>query len=540
MLAERRSRTRELGVVADRLLAPVAVIAADSTLLYVNPAAAHAVGNEPGSLVGRRMLDLVHADDRPRVQRELAQVAAGRRAGGSTTYRLRADATRHWRTFESIADNLLDHPGVAGILISSRDITEQLEHERQLVNLAYCDPLTGLANRAKTRDHLDARIATDAPLAVAFIGLDRFKLINDSLGHTAGDDVLRLVSERIVAALPSSTATGRFDSDVFVVIDSGTVVEHMRSLMWRVVERVSEPMFIAGHELRVTASAGVAYRDASVTTESLLRDAGLALHRAKSTGGGRVELFEAEMRDTALARLEMEAALRTAIANDALSLALQPIVRLTDGVPVRAEALVRWHRDGESIPPCEFISIAEETGLIVALGDVIIDKGAQLARRAPGSQVVVNLSARQLASPGLPERIARTLAAHRLAPSSLSFEITETLVIERFDYTTAVLRQIRELGCAVGLDDFGTGYSSLGYLRKLPISFVKIDGSLIVDIDTDCQARAIAGAIITMAEALGLDVIAEGVETETQAHALRELGCGFAQGFFFGRPLEHL
>ena len=540
MLAERRSRTRELGVVADRLLAPVAVIAADSTLLYVNPAAAHAVGHEPGSLVGRRMLDLVHADDRPRVQRELAQVAAGRRAGGSTTYRLRADATRHWRTFESIADNLLDHPGVAGILISSRDITEQLEHERQLVNLAYCDPLTGLANRAKTRDHLDARIATDAPLAVAFIGLDRFKLINDSLGHTAGDDVLRLVSERIVAALPSSTATGRFDSDVFVVIDSGTVVEHMRSLMWRVVERVSEPMFIAGHELRVTASAGVAYRDASVTTESLLRDAGLALHRAKSTGGGRVELFEAEMRDTALARLEMEAALRTAIANDALSLALQPIVRLTDGVPVRAEALVRWHRDGESIPPCEFISIAEETGLIVALGDVIIDKGAQLARRAPGSQVVVNLSARQLASPGLPERIARTLAAHRLAPSSLSFEITETLVIERFDYTTAVLRQIRELGCAVGLDDFGTGYSSLGYLRKLPISFVKIDGSLIVDIDTDCQARAIAGAIITMAEALGLDVIAEGVETETQAHALRELGCGFAQGFFFGRPLEHL
>ncbi len=516
------------------------MIAADSTLLYVNPAAAHAVGNEPGSLVGRRMLDLVHADDRPRVQRELAQVAAGRRAGGSTTYRLRADATRHWRTFESIADNLLDHPGVSRILISSRDITEQLEHERQLVNLAYCDPLTGLANRAKTRDHLDARIATDAPLAVAFIGLDRFKLINDSLGHTAGDDVLRLVSERIVAALPSSTATGRFDSDVFVVIDSGTVVEHMRSLMWRVVERVSEPMFIAGHELRVTASAGVAYRDASVTTESLLRDAGLALHRAKSTGGGRVELFEAEMRDTALARLEMEAALRTAIANDALSLALQPIVRLTDGVPVRAEALVRWHRDGESIPPCEFISIAEETGLIVALGDVIIDKGAQLARRAPGSQVVVNLSARQLASPGLPERIARTLAAHRLAPSSLSFEITETLVIERFDYTTAVLRQIRELGCAVGLDDFGTGYSSLGYLRKLPISFVKIDGSLIVDIDTDCQARAIAGAIITMAEALGLDVIAEGVETETQAHALRELGCGFAQGFFFGRPLEHL
>ncbi len=525
-------------MLADRLLAPVTVIAADSTLLYVNRAAAHAVGHEPGWLIGRRMLDLVHPDDRARIRRELAQVAAGRPAGGSTIYRLRADGTRDWKTFESIADNLLDDPGVAGILISSRDITEQLEHERQLVDLAYRDPLTGLANRAKIRDDLDSLIGVDAPLAVAFVGLDRFKLINDSLGHTAGDDVLRAISERIAAGLPSSTSAGRFDSDVFVVIDSGAVVEHMRSLIWRVVERVSEPMFIAGHELRVSASAGVAYKDAAATTESLLRDAGLALHRAKFTGGRRVELFEQAMRDSALARLEMEADLRTAIANGSLSVALQPIVRLTDRTPIRAEALARWHRDGETIPPSEFISVAEETGLIVALGDAVIDKAAQLARRAPGSQVAVNLSARQLASPGLPERIARTMAAHRLSASNLAFEITETLVIEQFDYTADVLRQIRELGCAVGLDDFGTGYSSLGYLRRLPISFVKIDGSLFVDIDTDCQARAIVGAIITMADALGIDVIAEGVETEPQAAALHELGCVLAQGFLFGLPAE--
>jgi len=530
--------TGEIAALADRLLAPVAVISPDSTLLYVNSAAARAVGSEPAWLIGRRMIDLVHADDRARIQRELDQVAAGRPAAGSTIYRLRADGAHDWRTFESIADNLLDDSNVAGILISSRDITDQVAHQRKLLDIAYRDQLTGLANRAKLHAELEEHTDTEAALSIAFLGLDRFKLINDSLGHTAGDEVLRLVSKRISSALPSSILAGRFDSDVFVVMVTGPAVKEMRNLLWRVVERISEPLFIAGHELRVSASAGIAHRDASATTESLLRDAGLALHRAKTAGGHRVEQFETTMRDAAVARLALEADLRSALAENAFTLALQPIVRLDDRTAVRAEALVRWHRGDQTIPPTEFIPVAEETGLIVALGDTIIDKAAQLARRAPGGQVFVNLSPRQLASPGLPERIGRTLNAHRLPASSLGFEVTETLVIEQFDHTAHVLRQIRELGCAVGLDDFGTGYSSLGYLRRLPISFVKIDGSLSADIDTDCQARAIVGAIVTMADALGLEVIAEGVETESQATALRDVGCSLAQGYHLGRPVE--
>jgi EAL domain-containing protein (putative c-di-GMP-specific phosphodiesterase class I) len=194
--------------------------------------------------------------------------------------------------------------------------------------------------------------------------------------------------------------------------------------------------------------------------------------------------------------------------------------------------------DDRVIQPNEFIRVAEETGLIIPLGDWIIDRAAQLARSAPGGHVMVNLSARQLASPGLPERIARVLATRRLPASSLGFEITETLLIEHFDYTADVLRAIRELGCRVGLDDFGTGYSSLSYLRRLPVDFLKIDGSFIADIDSDPQANAIVGAIITMAEALALEVVAEGVEREAQADALRDLGCGFAQGYLFGRAIE--
>jgi diguanylate cyclase (GGDEF)-like protein/PAS domain S-box-containing protein len=524
--------------VADRLLAPVAVIAPDSTLVYVNPAAAHAIGQEPAWLIGRRMLELIHPDDRARVGRELAKVASGRPSGGVTTYRLRADGSREWRVFESIADNLLHDPNIAGILISSRDLTEQHAHERELYSAAFCDPLTGLPNRAKIHDHLGIMVADDDLLAVAFVGVDRFKLINDSLGHATGDAVLQVVSGRIASCVPAATVVGRFGGDLLVLLTAGMAANDARSLLWRIVGRISEPLFIAGHELRLSASAGIAHKDPSATVESLLRDAGLALHRAKAQGGGRVELFEAAMREAAIARLEVEANLRRAITHSDFALALQPIVRLDDATAVRAEALVRWHHDGRTIEPCTFIPVAEETGLIIPLGNWIIDRAAQLVPRAPGGQIMVNLSARQLASPGLPERIARVLAAHRLPATSLGFEITETLLIDQFDYTVGVLSAIRELGCRVGLDDFGTGYSSLGYLRRLPIDFLKIDGSLTADIDTDGQARTIAGAIITMADALGLDVIAEGVETEAQAGVLRDLHCAFAQGYLFGRPVE--
>jgi len=290
--------------------------------------------------------------------------------------------------------------------------------------------------------------------------------------------------------------------------------------------------------LRISSSGGIAHKDAASTADSLLRDADLALHRCKTRGGGRVEVFVPAMREVAMARLELEADLRRAVSRSELTLALQPIVRLDDATAVGAEALLRWDRNGESVEPTRFVEIAEQTGLIVALGDWVIDEAAQLAREAPGGRLTVNLSPRQLASPGLTQRIARTLSAHRLEASCLDFEVTESFVITQFDYVVDVLTSIRDLGCRVGLDDFGTGYSSLGYLRRLPIDFLKLDGTLIDGVDHDGQARAIVGAVVTMADALGLSVVAECIETEAQAMALHEVGCEFGQGYFFGHPAE--
>jgi diguanylate cyclase (GGDEF)-like protein/PAS domain S-box-containing protein len=523
---------------ADQLLAPVAVIAADNTLVYVNAAAAHAVGREPSWLIGRKLLQLIHPDDRARIRRELRRVSSGRPSNGFTTYRMRADPTREWRVFESIAENLLDDPNIEGILVSSRDITEQQAHERELYDAAYRDPLTGLPNRAEINRRLDEIVAADTPLAVAFVGIDRFTLINDSLGHTVGDAVLQVVGARVDSSVPATTLVGRFTADVLVLLVSGPAAPEARSLLWRVVERVADPLLIAGHELRVSVSAGIAHKDATATADSLLRDAGLSLHRAKAEGGGRVQIFECGMREAAIARLELEADLRQALARSELTLALQPIVRLRDHVPVRAEALVRWRHQGREYQPIEFVPLAEEVGLIVSLGDWIIDRAAQLAPLAPCGEITVNLSPRQLATPGLTDRIARVLATHNLPASSLSFEVTETLLVDHYDYGAEVLYSIRQLGCPIGLDDFGAGYSSLGYLRRLPLDFLKIDGSLGADIDTDPEARAIVGAITTMADALGLEVIAEGVETEAQANVFRDLGCPLAQGYLFGRPSE--
>ena len=526
----------EMGEVADRLVSPVAVVAADSTLLYVNPAGARSVGGEPGLLMGQRMLDLIHPSDRERVTGELRLVADGRPSAGLTTFRIRADASREWRVFESVADNLLDDARVGGILISSRDITDQRARERDLFDAAYRDPLTGLPNRNAINDRLELLATDEAPLAVAFIGIDRLDLIRNSLGHGTADVVVQVVAARVRLSVPASLLVGQFSGDVVAIVFAGAAAADARDLLWRIIERVSEPMFIAGHELRVSASAGLAHRDATATPDSLLHDAALALHRAGHQGGGRVETFERTMRDAAVARLEMEADLRRALVDEELWLALQPIVRLDDRTPVRAEALLRWEHQQRTIEPRRFIPVAEDTGLIVPIGDWTIDQAAGLAAEGLGAQILVNLSPRQLAVPSLPERIARILATHHTPPSAVGFELTETLLIEHFDYTAEILRRIRQLGCPIGLDDFGTGYSSLSYLRRLPLDFIKVDGALTADIDTDRQARAITGAIITMADALGLDVIAEGVERQSQADALQDLGCSLGQGFLFGPP----
>jgi diguanylate cyclase (GGDEF)-like protein/PAS domain S-box-containing protein len=527
-----------LTAVIDQLLTPVVVLTGESTILHVNRTAAHAIGQEPNWLIGRRILEFVHPEDQSRIRGELLQVASGRPFAGLITYRIRNEVAHQWHVFESTATNLLADPDIEGIVVSSRDITEQVEHERRLHEVAYIDPVTGLPNRTSMEGELDGLMGGDTDLAVAFVGIDRFMLIKDTLGPSVGDSALHALATRIRSAFPSTTIVGRFAGNVIALLLTGADAHEAERLLLQCSGRWSEPMFIAGHEFRLSVSVGVAHRHDGATSESLLRDAGLAHSRAKMSGGGRVEVASAEMLESLINRVELESDIRRALDCSEFTLALQPIVRLADGAPVQSEALVRWHTQGVTREPCAFIPIAEETGLILPLGDWILERALELASRHVGGEIMVNLSARQLAAPGLPDRIRRGLLSHGVPATSIGFEVTETLLMENFEFAVDVINEIRGLGCRIGLDDFGTGYSSFGYLRRLPIDFVKIDRSLTAGIETDDRARHIVGAIIDMVSALGHDVVAEGVESEEQATVLTEFGCGFAQGYYFGRPTE--
>jgi diguanylate cyclase (GGDEF)-like protein/PAS domain S-box-containing protein len=525
-----------LRAIVDHLPAPVIVVAVDGRIIYVNQAAADIAGQPASWLSGRRLLDFVHPPDRQMVRRRLRSIASRQGQTRIATYRLRANSAQGWREVEAFATNLLEDQRVKGILIAGRDVTDERAYQRQLHDAAYRDPLTAIPNRRELNALLDKDLKAAAPFAVAFVGLDRFKLVNDSLGHSTGDAVLIAAASRITQSLPQGGSVFRFNGDVFAVTVPGAAAGIARDLIWRVIERISEPLFLAGHELRLSASAGIVLRDESSTTELLLRNAALALHSAKVGGRGRVEKYDPAMSEAAAARLELEANLRRALSRSELSLALQPIVEIASGRAVGAEALVRWNDGTTDVPPATFIPVAEESGLIIPLGDWIIDHAASHASLVPGGCLHVNLSGRQLASPGLRFRIAQAISSHGLSPGELGFELTESVLIEQFDHAVTALHVIRDLGCRVGLDDFGTGYSSLSYLRRLPIDFLKVDRQLIADVHSDSQARAIVGAIVTMAQALGLDVIAEGVEDHAQATVLQDLGCEYAQGFLYGRP----
>ena len=301
--------------------------------------------------------------------------------------------------FESTVDNLIDDPRVGGILVSSRDVTDEEARQVALRNAAYTDPLTGLPNRAAIDKALrEIADAGDEQVAVAFVGIERLQLVRQSLGHSTADAVVRIIANRCRTSVPATQMVGQIGIDTFVLVITDGAVDHAQEMLWRIVQRISEPIFIDGHELLLSASAGLVVSGTRSTAEALLDDSALALHHATTHGGGRVALFDPSLRRQATARLEIEANLRHAFANDDLWIALQPIVSLPDATPVRAEVLLRWDLNGTPVPPEEFIGVAEETGLIVPIGDRVIDRAARVAARAPGGQVFVNLSPQQLAS----------------------------------------------------------------------------------------------------------------------------------------------
>ncbi len=436
-----------------------------------------------------------------------------------------------------------------GALMTLRDVTDQRKAETALVHQSLHDPLTGLPNRNLLVDRLSAalRRLEDHPgcIAVLFIDLDNFKVINDSLGHAAGDTVLRAVAEHLRAAAHPDWTVARFGGDEFVVV-CPDLAEGSQAVQvaGRLCAALQRPIHLSAGHTDVGASVGAAVTSSGQANPAdLIRDADAALYRAKEMGRGRCEVFDAQLRAQMLRRYELQNDLQGAVGNGALRIHYQPEVLLGDGLTVGFEALLRWQHPVHGLMgPDDFVPIAEETGLILPIGAWVLDQACRQAqawnaRGSGGDGVVmsVNVSARQLADPHLVALVASTLENTALDPAHLCLEVTESVAMEEGAILT--LKHLKALGLRLAVDDFGTGYASLTYLKRLPLDVLKIDRLFVQRIASEPADRAIVSAVASMARDLGLDVVAEGVETGDQAALLGQLRCTMAQGFHFSRPL---
>ncbi|MDQ1373241.1 MAG: hypothetical protein QOJ09_579, partial [Actinomycetota bacterium] len=448
---------------------------------------------------------------------------------------------------------VVDPAGVeAGVLAMVTDITERKRAEDALAHQAFHDALTKLPNRELFLDRLSHALdridRRTGHTAVLFLDIDRFKWVNDSLGHAAGDALLVEMAWRMRVVLRAGDTLARFGGDEFAVLCEE--VEDVTDAM-NVAQRLSgafaQPFVLEGRPITVTASIGIAMAGAANTEpDALLGDADSAMYRAKEKGRDRIELFDDEMRDRAMKRLETETALRGALDQHQLVVHYQPIVGLAGERVIGVEALVRWnHPERGLVPPLDFIPLAEETGLIVPIGSYVLSEACRTIAgwnaahldRTPLT-VSVNLSARQLASPGLPNVVAGVLEDTGLDPALLCLEITESVLMDDADTSRELLEALKRLGVTIAVDDFGTGYSSLLYLRRFPVDVLKIDRSFVAGLGNISEDSAIVSGVVSLAHALGLRSVAEGVEQPSQAVELGLLGCDQAQGFYWSKPLE--
>ena len=530
----------------------ITVVDAHLVPIYNTPSVEAVLGySDPELAAAASSAALVHPDDEPGVRARL-QDLVGEQNGHSAllAYRI-MHRDGSWRNVETVATNLLGEPTIAGLVLNSRDVTERAALEGQLTHRALHDPLTDLANRALFADRAEHALARAGRhsnhTAMALLDLDNFKAVNDSLGHAAGDELLLIVAARLQQCVRPGDTVARLGGDEFAVLLEETVEVESLGAADRMLEALRQPVVVAGRPIVINASIGVASsRDASDAT-TLMRNADLAMYAAKGHGKARTEVFHQGMHEAVQVRMELESDLRFALA-DALAagqlrLHYQPKVSLVDGRITGMEALVRWeHPERGLVPPLEFIPLAEETGLIVPIGAWVLEEACRqsVAWQAEGDGdqplvMSVNVSGRQFES-DLVGTVARVLATTGMEPSKLCLEVTESMVMKDVDVAVATLRDLKGLGVMLSVDDFGTGYSSLSYLKQFPLDELKIDKSFVDGLGRDSEDGAIVAAVMGMARALDLSVVAEGVETDSQATSLRALGCETAQGFYFSRP----
>jgi diguanylate cyclase (GGDEF)-like protein len=457
--------------------------------------------------------------------------------------------TRRGTRWISLAgDPIIDMQGqFQGFRGVGSDVTEVRKTQERLTNLANMDVLSGLPNRGRVRQLLGEALstaqATNVPCAIMFLDLDGFKPVNDTFGHPKGDAVLKSVAQRLVKEVGDAGHVGRMGGDEFaIVIKDAQGRKIVENLAKRLIESVAAPYHIDKVEIRIGTSIGCAFGPIDgQSVDDLIQKADMALYQAKNEGRGTCCYFNDDMRSVAEHRMKLEQDLSNAITNGQLRLLYQPLISAVDQSLVGFEALIRWHHPTRGIvPPNDFIPLAEETGLIMNLGDWVIEEACRAAATWPEHiTVAVNLSARQLVLPALPATVSASLSRHRVQANRLELEVTETVFLEDTAGSLDVLKRLRALGVGIALDDFGTGYSSLGYLNKAVFHKLKIDGSFVREAARNKETVAIIQSIVQLAKSFRMTITAEGVETADDFTRMRDLGCHQIQGYLFGRPMSY-
>jgi diguanylate cyclase (GGDEF)-like protein/PAS domain S-box-containing protein len=524
----------------------LAVVDRNGLVEAANPALAALLGEEVAALAGVPFVDLVEPSARAELLRVAGEVRAGRSAGARFEARVRQSAgLGRWAL---VAVSRAEADEGDRLVVQVEDINDRRLVESKLAHQASHDMLTGLPNRSEMLVLMGAAFAAREPMALLFIDLDRFKWVNDSLGHEAGDLLLVEVADRLRRVLRPGDVVARLGGDEFVVLAHGVrEVGTAVALADRVAEALRRPVRLPGErESYASASIGIAIAGAGDGPETLLRDADTAMYQAKAAGGGGYAVFTPSMRAATVRHHEIENALRRAVHAGGLTVVYQPEVRVAEETVRGFEALVRWtDPTWGSVPPSEFVPIAEESDLILALGELVLRRAlADAARwpRLPDGQrpmLSVNVSRRQLVQPGFPGLVAALLDATGVPASSVCLEVTETALTQNVESVVAALHELRALGVVIAIDDFGTGHASLTYLTRLPVDVLKVDRLFVSGLGTDQRSAAIVGAVAAMGRAFSLAVVAEGVEDDVQLGALRELDVDLAQGYLFSRAVPN-
>lgn len=562
-------RDRLFQLITENAADMIAVVDNAGKRVYNSPAYEKVLGYSSEDLAGTSAIDQVHPEDRGRVI-AAAEKARATGRGERLEYRIRhKDGT--WRVLESTSSALPgENGGIEGLVIVNRDISERKKVEALLAYRAFHDGLTNLPNRALLLDRLQRAIAIsrrhiDFKFAVLFIDIDEFKVVNDSLGHPAGDDLLVQIALRLSVSLRGADTISRPRSgedsnllsadstlarpggDEFVVLveelhDASDAIR----ISERICEKMTVPFHVCGHEIVVTASIGIAFNSGARTeAQDVLRDAEIAMYRAKNAGKARVEVFDNAMHAGAVKRLQLETDLRKGIETGELRVHYQPLVSLKNGQFVGFEALSRWQRPQGLVMPGEFIAVANETGLILPINRKLMEEACRqilhwnsLYTSEPPFAISVNVTGRQFADPDLASQIGEILRETGLDPRHLDIEITENIAMADAERSAVVLGELKSLGVRLSIDDFGTGYSSLCRLQQFPVDTLKIDRAFVSKMDRDRETHEIVRIIITLAHNLGLTVVAEGIEEPLQMEMLKHLGCELGQGYLFSKPVS--